>query len=252
MNLSLGYPSGPIGERDRLIRDHLPLVQYLTERMVTQVPGYMTRDDIASAAMHGLVDAAGRFEAGRGVLFKTFAEVRIRGAIVDEARRMDQFSRTLREKQSHLCRIAEDLERQLGRPAEEAELAGAMGLGLEAYRQLLGEVSHLGCVSLDEALDETQSGRSLLDNLVDPQGKSPLEILEASELAREMAAVLEKLSEKERLVVALYYYEELSQKEIAEVLGVTEGRVSQLHSQALIKLKASLNRAQKQSRVRIY
>lgn len=252
MNQPLGYPLGLIGERDRLIRDHLPLVQYLTERMVTQVPGYMTRDDIASAAMHGLVDAASRFEAGRGVLFKTFAEVRIRGSIVDEARRMDQFSRTLRDKQSRLCQVAEDLERQLGRPAEEAELAGAMGLGLEAYRQLLGEVSHLGCVSLDEALDETQSGRSLLDNLVDPRGKSPLEILEASELAREIATVLEKLSEKERLVVALYYYEELSQKEIAEVLSVTEGRVSQLHSQALIKLKASLNRVQKQSRVRIY
>lgn len=252
MSLPLGYAPSPVEERDRLIRDHLPLVQFLVERMVTQVPGYMTRDDISSAAMHGLVDAAGRFEAGRGVLFKTFAETRIRGAIFDEARRMDPFSRTLREKQGRLCQVAEDLERQLGRPAEEQELAQALGLGLDAYRQLLAEVGHLGCVSLDESLDESASGRNLLDTLADPQGKSPLEILEASELTQEMAKVLEKLSEKERLVIALYYYEELAQKEIAEVLGLTEGRVSQLHSQALIKLKASLNRMQKQPRARIY
>ncbi|MHB1400216.1 MAG: FliA/WhiG family RNA polymerase sigma factor [Trichloromonadaceae bacterium] len=252
MHLTLGYPSVPVDDRDRLIRDHLPLVQFLSERMVTQVPGYMTRDDITSAAMHGLVDAAGRFEAGRGVLFKTFAEVRIRGAIFDEARRMDPFSRTLRDKQGRICQVAEDLERQLGRPAEEAELAAALGMSLEAYRQLLAEVSHLGCVSLDEVLDDSPNGRSLLDSLADPQGKSPLEILEASELARDMAGLLEKLSEKERQVIALYYYEELAQKEIAEVLGVTEGRVSQLHSQALIKLKGSFNRARKQPRARLY
>ncbi len=252
MNASPIYSCGLTDNRDRLIRDHLPLVNFVTERMLTQVPGYMTRDDVASAAMHGLVDAASRFEPGRGVLFKTFAEVRMRGAIFDEARRMDQFSRSLREKHARLTQAVEALEQRLGRSAEEGEIADAMGLSLESYRQLLGEVSHLGCVSLNETLDESTNGPSLLDNLKDPQGKTPLEVLEASELTRELAGYLEKLSEKERLVVSLYYYEELAQKEIAEVLEITEGRVSQLHSQALVKLKASLSRSRQRPRARIY
>lgn len=234
--------------RSRLVEDHLPLVNFLVERMLTQVPSSMTRDDLASAAMMGLLDAANRFDPTRGILFKTFAEHRMRGAMLDEARRTDWFSRSLREKQTRLTRTLEELEQQLGRSADEDEIAAAMGLELEDYRSLLAEVSHLGCVSLHQTIDEYEEGRSFIDNLPDPNALTPQDHVERKQLTRELAEHLERLSEKERLVISLYYYEELTQKEIAEVLSLTEGRVSQLHSQALHKLKARMSSTIKRRR----
>ncbi|MDX9710342.1 MAG: FliA/WhiG family RNA polymerase sigma factor [Trichloromonas sp.] len=234
-------PRVPV-DREALIREHLPMVDFIVERMVCQVPSYMTRDDMASAAMVGLMDAAGRFDPGKGVLFKTFAEQRMRGAILDEARKMGWFSRSLRDKQGRVADAFTTLEHRLGRSPEEEEVARELGLGLADYHQLLGEVNHLGLVSLQETLDDAGQGRSLQDTLVDKDAESALDRLEAKELTREIAACLKTLSEKETQVIALYYYEELTQKEIAEVLGVTEGRVSQLHSQALAKLKGKLSR----------
>jgi len=230
-------------ERTRLVQSHLSILPFIVDRMTLQVPSFMSREDVTSAAMMGLMDAANRFDPSRGVLFKTFAELRIRGAIFDEVRRMDWFSRSLREKQSRLTRSIEMLEHRLGRSPEEYEIAEAMGLALEAYRQLLCEVSHLGCVSLNETLDESEEGKTFLDSLVDARDLGALEGLERQELTRQLAACIEALSEKERLVVSLVYYEELSQKEVSEVLGVTEGRVSQLHSQALAKLRVKFSKA---------
>lgn len=242
MNETATYRETGMLDKDELIRSHLPMINFLVERMVTQVPAFVSRDEISSAAMLGLVDAANRFDPAKGVLFKTFAERRIRGSVLDEVRRMDWFSRTLREKHARLSRTIDRLEKKFGRPPEEEEVAADLDLTLEAYQNLLGEVSHLGCISLNEYLDDSGSGPSIIDNLEDEKGKSPLEELESSELTREMAEHIQKLSEKERLVVALYYHEELTQKEIAEILCISEGRVSQIHSQALIKLKVRLSR----------
>jgi RNA polymerase sigma factor for flagellar operon FliA len=229
-------------DKEALVTSHLPLIHFLVERMVTQVPSYVTRDEIRSAAMVGLVDAANRYDPDRGVLFKTFAERRVRGAVFDEVRRMDWFSRSQREKHARLCRAVDRLEKRLGRSPEEEEIALELGLSLEDYHELLNEVSHLGCVSLNEAIDDSDSGRCMIDNLEDENAVTPLGNLESLELRREMAEHLRRLSEKERLVVAMYYYEELNQKEISEVLSISEGRVSQLHSQALLKLKVRLSR----------
>ncbi|BCR06615.1 DNA-directed RNA polymerase sigma-70 factor [Desulfuromonas versatilis] len=238
------YPqaTAPALDRERLIKAHLSLADFLVERMACQVPSYMTRDDMHSAAMVGLFEAANRFDPGKGILFKTFAERRIRGAILDEARRMGWFSRSLRDKQSSIADTIDDLENRLGRPPEEPEVAQALGLGLEEYRELLAEVGQLGLVSLQETLDGSGEGRTLLETLEDEGAKNPEQRLQERELTRELAALLKKLTEKEQLVISLYYYEELSQKEIAEVLELSEGRVSQLHSQALIKLKGKLGR----------
>ncbi|PLX84479.1 MAG: FliA/WhiG family RNA polymerase sigma factor [Desulfuromonas sp.] len=243
MYSATAYPQPTASDQERLIMDHLPLVQFLVDRMTTQVPSFMTRDDITSAASMGLMDAARRFDPSKGILFKTFAERRIRGAIFDEVRKMDWFSRSMRDKQGQLMSTLEDLENRLGRSPAEDEIAEAMGLELEDYQQLLGEVSHLGCVSLNETMDQNgEDGKSFLDALEDRKGRNPCQNLESKELTRELAGHLAKLSEKERLVVSLYYYEELTQKEIAEVLEVSEGRVSQLHSQALAKLKVKVRR----------
>ena len=225
----------------QIIKDHLYLVDILVGRMVTQVPSFMNSDDMKSAGMLGLFDAAKRFDASKNIKFKTFAEYRIRGAILDEMRRLDWFSRSLRDKQTRVSRTIVDLELKLGRDPEDQEVAEAMNLSLSDYQTLLAEVSHLGCVSLNETLDNTQEGRSFLDAISDNrQDILPGTRIENAQLTQKIATVLEQLSEKERLVIALYYYEELTQKEISEVLDLSEGRVSQLHSQALIKLKNKL------------
>ncbi len=244
MTYSGGYgPPGP-AEREKMIENHLSLVDFLVDRMMTQVPGFVNRDDIRSAALMGLLDAANRFDPRRGVLFKTFAERRIRGAVFDEVRRMDWFSRSMREKQSWLSKTIDELGKRLGREPEDSELAEAMELSLDNFHELKLQVSQLGYVSLHETLDESdENGKSFIDNLEDTSQTSVLEKLEATELTKELAGYLEQLSEKERLVIALLYYEELSQKEIAEVLELTEGRISQLHTQALGKLKAKMRRS---------
>lgn len=233
-------PVPPLDDRSLLIRENMPLVELVVQRMVPQVPSFMTKEDMISAAMVGLVDAANKFDPAKGVKFKTFAEYRVRGAILDEMRKLDWFSRSMRDKQNHLTQTMLRLERTLGRSPDEEEMAADMGLTLDGYRDLLAEVSHLGCVSLHETLDHTEEGRSFLDSLEDIGGPAPADLIEKEEMTRLMAEILEELSEKERLVIALYYYEELTQKEIAEVLGVSEGRISQLHSQALLKLRVKL------------
>ncbi|MBE9486126.1 MAG: FliA/WhiG family RNA polymerase sigma factor, partial [Chloroflexi bacterium] len=236
-------PPGP-AEREKMIEAHLSLVDFLVDRMMTQVPAFVSRDDIRSAALMGLLDAAGRFDPRRGVLFKTFAERRIRGAVFDEVRRMDWFSRTMRGKQSRLAKVTESLGKRLGRAPDDAELAEELELVLDAFHELKLQVSQLGYVSLHENLDDsTDGGKTFIDNLEDTRQVSVQERMEAGELTKELAAYLEQLSEKERLVVALIYYEELSQKEISEVLELTEGRISQLHSQALGKLKVKMKRS---------
>ncbi len=237
------YPTSNYNDdKTKLIKDHLYLVDILVGRMVTQVPTFMNRDDMQSAGMLGLLDAANKFDSSKNILFKTFAEYRIRGSILDEMRKLDWFSRSLRDKHNKISRAISDLEFKLGRNPEEIEIAKELDLSLEDYQQMLGQVSHLGCVSLNETLDQSDQGRSFLDALVDDSDtSSPSSRLEHAQLTKIFAEVLETLTEKERLVIALYYYEELTQKEISEVMSLSEGRVSQLHSQALIKLKTKIS-----------
>ena len=228
-------------DKSQIIRDHLYLVDILVGRMVTQVPSFMNKDDMKSAGMLGLLDAANKYDPSKNILFKTFAEYRIRGAILDEMRKLDWFSRSLREKQNRIGKTIVDLELNLGRDPEDHEVAEAMSISLEDYRSMLGEVGHLGCVSLNETLDSSHEGSSFLDSLMDKRSEtSPGARIEGQQLTEKVADVLSQLSDKERLVISLYYYEELTQKEIAEILDLSEGRISQLHSQALIKLKSKL------------
>ncbi len=238
------YPTSSFpDDKSKLIKEHLYLVDILVGRMVPQVPSFMNRDDMQSAGLLGLFDAANKYDPSKNILFKTFAEHRIRGSILDEMRKLDWFSRSLRDKYNRISKTINDLEFTLGRHPEEEEIASAMEISLEEYRKLLTQVSHLGCVSLNETLDHSDQGRSFIETLIDKRKDgSPEVFLENSEMASILAKILELLSEKERLVISLYYYEELTQKEISEVLELSEGRVSQLHSQALIKLKNKLNK----------
>jgi RNA polymerase sigma factor FliA len=166
-------PVQPLDDRSLLIRENMPLVELVVQRMTPQVPSFMTKEDMISAAMVGLIDAANKFDPGKGVKFKTFAEYRVRGAILDEMRKLDWFSRSMRDKQNQLAQTMLRLERRLGRSPEEEEMAGEMTLTLDEYHDLLIEVSHLGCVSLHETLDHSEEGRSFLDNLEDIGGPMP-------------------------------------------------------------------------------
>lgn len=234
------YQATAYDDRDELIRSHLNFVEIVVQRMRPQIPGFISLDELKSAAMYGLMEAAGRFDPGKGVLFKTYAEVRIRGAVLDEVRKMDWFSRSMREKHNQVIGAIKRLEQELGREPSEEEIAAAMGLGLEEYQKTLNEIGHLGFVSLYETLTGFSKGETFLDQLKDDKAKSPEEEVVLQELTKELAVQLQRLSEKERLVLTLFYYEGFTQKEIAEVLDLSEGRISQLHSQALLKLKAGM------------
>ncbi len=237
------YP--PVGkyndDKTKLIKDHLYLVDIMVGRMVTQVPSFMNRDDMQSAGMLGLLDASNKFDPSKNILFKTFAEYRIRGSILDEMRKLDWFSRSLRDKHNRISRAISDLENKLGRDPEEYEIAHELDMSLDDYHRMLSQVSHLGCVSLNETLDQSDQGRSFLDALEDQRDSaSPGSRMENEQMTKVFAEILDTLNEKEKIVISLYYYEELTQKEISDVMSLSEGRVSQLHSQALIKLKSKL------------
>ncbi len=243
MNTVLDAYNQTRGERQKqLITDHLYLIDFWVDRLAPQVPSFMNRDDLKSAALEGMYNAAQRFDPEKGFLFKTFAEHRIRGAIFDEVRRMDWFSRSMREKHQRLMQVIRNLEIKLGRGPEEGEIAKAMGMKLPEYQELLGRVSHLGCLSLNEVMDQSDSGQSFLSSLKDKETRTPEEAFHHSELIEGLAQCLHQLSTKERTVIALYYHEDLTQKEIAEAMSLTEGRISQLHSQALAKLRVKMER----------
>jgi RNA polymerase sigma factor FliA len=234
------YQTTTYDQRDRLIKSHMDFADFVVQRMRSQLPVFISIDELKSAAMYGLMEAAGRFDPSRGVLFRTYAETRIRGAIMDEVRKMDWFSRSMREKHGRMNKEIRRLEQQLGRDPTEAEIAEAMNLSREQFQTVLNEIGHLGIVSLNEILNDASDGETFLDQVRDDENKNPDEQLGIQESIQELAVELNKLSEKERLVLTLLYYEEFTQKEISEILELSEGRISQLHSQALLKLKAGM------------
>jgi RNA polymerase sigma factor FliA len=229
--------------RDELVVTHLPLVKFIVDRIASSLPPHLDRDDLRSAAVIGLISAAERFDPSRGVQFKTFAEQRIRGTIMDELRAQDWLTRSLRDKFKKLEREFSLLEQRLGRNPSSDEVALAMGLELKDYFRLLEEIHLLSFVSLDDAWhDEDGAPFGLLDVLEDKGTESPQNQMIARQTVERLAEAIDLLPEKERIVITLYYYEELNLKEIGAVLDLTESRISQLHSQAIIRLRGKMKR----------
>ena len=229
--------------RDELVVSHLPLVKFIVDRIASSLPPHLDRDDLRSAAVIGLISAAERFDPSRGVQFKTFAEQRIRGTIMDELRAQDWLTRSLRDKFKRLEKEFSQLEQRLGRNPSSEEVAVAMGLELKDYFRLLEEIHLLSFVSLDDAWhDEDGAPFGLLDVLEDKGIESPQSQLIARQTVERLAEAIDALPEKERIVITLYYYEELNLKEIGAVLDLTESRISQLHSQAIVRLRGKMKR----------
>jgi RNA polymerase sigma factor FliA len=227
--------------REKLLVQYMPLVRRVAGRMVGSLPRSVRMDDMVSAGVVGLLASLNNFDPSLGVKFETFATNRIRGAMVDALRELDWVPRSIRQKARQLERVIDELTQKQGRMPEDEEIAARLDLSFEDYQRLLDEVNVTVLLSLDDTFPGSGAAfGNLADVTADVLSASGEEAFEDNELRELTVSVLKKLPEQERLVLALYYYEELTFKEIGSVLGLTESRVSQIHSKAILKLKAGV------------
>ncbi|MEW6271330.1 MAG: FliA/WhiG family RNA polymerase sigma factor [Thermodesulfobacteriota bacterium] len=236
-------PAPPVDEAARLeerLRAHLPLVRRVARRLILHKPPHIDADELVSWGMDGLLQALQRFDPAKKVAFEAYARLRIRGAILDRLRATDFMARRLRLKAKRLERAYRTLESRLGRPASEEEVAAELGVDLAALHEMLAEVGRGGAVSVDDPGELAPLERPALEDILDADRADPLDALLSRERAELVAKAIAELPPRERRVIALYYHEGITMREVAEVLGVTESRVSQLHSQALLRLSGKL------------
>jgi RNA polymerase sigma factor for flagellar operon FliA len=226
-------------ERDRLLLEHLPAVRYLARRIHERLPQHVELDDLISAGVVGLIDAFSKFDHGKKVQFKSYAQFRIRGAILDSLRTLDWSPRELRRKGRAVEEAIRTTTQRLGRAPAEPEIAHEMGLELPEFQTLLGELKGLEIGSLHMERSE-DSGDEELSYVPGPVEDDPLFRCLKGEMKQRLTDAIEELPEKERMVLTLYYYEELTMKEIGLTLGVVESRVSQIHSSAVVRLRAAM------------
>jgi RNA polymerase sigma factor for flagellar operon FliA len=228
-------------ERERLLMEQLPQVRYIARRIHERLPRHVPLEDLVHAGVVGLIDALHKFDRGKHVQFGSYAKFRIRGAILDSLREMDWSPRDLRRKARRLEEAHNQLRLQLGRNPSEPELATAVGMDLRGLQLLLGEIDGLEVGSLRVASPRDGKEEDLSEHVPDHPEDTPLLLCLRSEMKGLLAKAISDLPEKERQVLALYYYEELTMKEVGAVLGVGESRVSQIHSMALVRLRARLS-----------
>jgi RNA polymerase sigma factor for flagellar operon FliA len=226
-------------ERERLLLEHLPAVRYIARRLHERLPQHVEMDDLVSAGVVGLIDACSKFDAARHVQFKSYAQFRIRGAILDSLRLLDWSPRELRRKGRAVEEAIRTLTQRLGRAPGEPEIAAEMELSLEQMQQLLGDLKGLEIGSLNEERGE-DSGDAELAYVPAAPEEDPLFRCLEGESRQQLIDAIEELPEKERLVLTLYYYEELTMREIGLTLGVVESRVSQIHASAVRRLRTVL------------
>jgi RNA polymerase sigma factor for flagellar operon FliA len=228
--------------RDRLILTYAPLVKYVAGRLGSGLPAHIDDGDLVSYGLLGLISAIDRYEPGREIKFETYAIARIRGAIIDELRALDWVPRSVRSRARQIERAIGELEAKLGRAPTDDEIAVRVGITVEELEDSLTDISRSAIGALDELWSVSGEGDqvSLLDTLEDTGSVKPAEALDEVEVKETLADAISRLPEREKIVVTLYYYEELTLREIGEVLGVTESRVSQLHTKAVLRLKSRI------------
>ena len=230
--------------REKLLLHYLPLAKQVAGRIIISLPRSVELNELVSAGLVGLVKAIDRFDPGVGVKFETYAIPRIKGSIFDSMREMDWAPRSIRSKAKLLEGALQTLTAKLGRSPDDIELAEELGVDMDAYYQLLDDASMISLASLDDRLTSKQGeSMSLFDVVEADESDGPVFGVERAELKRATVEAIKRLSEQERLVVALYYYEELTLKEIGLVLEISESRVSQIHTKAILSLRAQLSGA---------
>jgi RNA polymerase sigma factor FliA len=231
-------------QKEIALSKYAPLVKYVVDRLALHLPKSVERDDLTSAAIIGLFDAMEKFDASKGTKFETYAIWRIRGAILDELRSLDWASRSIRRKARTVEEAARGLGQKLGRAATEEEVADALNLSTAELSRLMDEVHGTALLSLSKAVstEDDQDYIQLEDIVDDPTQTDALEVIESEQAREVLLETIDGLPEQQRLVVALYYYEEMTLKEIGEALHISESRVSQIHTRAVKTLKARLAR----------
>jgi RNA polymerase sigma factor for flagellar operon FliA len=236
--------TGDKGVRDRLILTYAPLVKYVAGRLGSGLPAHVDEGDLVSYGLLGLIGAIERFDPDRDIKFETYAISRIKGSIIDELRSLDWVPRSVRSRAREIERAIGELESRLGRAPTDEEISGKIGITVDELQDSLTDISRSSIAALDELwtiTGDTGDQVSLLDTIEDTEGPEPQTALARTEMREALGEAIARLPEREKLVVTLYYYEELTLREIGEVLGVTESRVSQLHTKAILRLKARLS-----------
>ena len=229
--------------RERLILHYSPLVKYVAGRVGVGLPPNIEQADLVSYGIFGLIDAIEKFDIDRAIKFETYAISRIKGAIIDELRSIDWIPRSVRYKAREVEKAYAALEARLRRTPTEAEVAAELGIALEDLHQIFSQVSFVNVVALDELLTaggEKGDKLSLVDTLEDPRAEDPVQAFESEETKHLLARAINTLPEREKIVVTLYYYEGLTLAEIGQVLGVTESRICQMHTKAVLQLRGKL------------
>jgi len=228
-------------EKERIIKEFLPYIKFTAQRMQWRLPPQLTVDDLVSAGLMGLLDAIEKFEPGR-VKLKTYAEKRIKGSMLDEIRAADWLPRSAKKRVDDMKGTHTRLQAELGREPEDEEVAEALGVSLDDFYATMQEARGAMAIRFED-FSEGSEGLNIMETICDPEALSPLGELLKTDMKRRIADQIRKLPEKERLVLSLYYWDELTMKEIGQVLDLTESRVCQLHGKALLKLKAVLGEA---------
>lgn len=235
------FKEGQVQAKEALVERYVPVVHYLVSRVMIGLPSNVEEDDLVSYAMLGLLDAMERFEPERGIRFETFASTRIKGSILDGMRANDWVSRFTRTKIKEMERTFARLSQELGREPLDQEMAGAMELDPNEYAKLQRNASAAVVFSLDETFSFSDGEqRSIGSTIEDPNASVEQGLMQQDEQAT-LAAAIEQLPERERLLISLYYYEGLTLKEIGQVLNVTESRVCQLHQKVILRLRSALS-----------
>ncbi len=233
--------------RESFIKQYAPLVKYVAGKVAANMPASVEFDDLVGFGVFGLIDAIDKFDPDKNVKFKTYAVTRIRGAIFDELRSIDWVPRSVRQKTKEIEEAIIETEAKLGRPATDQEIAGALGLSEDEFSKTMLKISSTSVLSLNDiwyTADEAEH-MTIGDSIESPTSLNPDSIIERDEIRRVIVQAIQDLPEKEKKVLVLYYYEELTLKEIGKVLEVTESRVSQLHTKAILRLRAKLTHFRK-------
>jgi RNA polymerase sigma factor for flagellar operon FliA len=240
------YKSGGTAEaRERLILHYSPLVKFVAGRVAAGLPQNIEQSDLVSYGIFGLIDAIDKFDPGRGFKFETYAIARIKGAIIDELRSIDWVPRSVRAKARAIERAYSKLENELKRRPDDPEVAKELGMTEGELNQTLSQISFVGLVALDELLGRQGNGDSggstTVGDTISDRANDPVEAFEVDEMKHLLADMINRMGDRERLVLTLYYYEGLTLAEIGSVLGVTESRVCQIHTKAILQLRSRLS-----------
>lgn len=233
------------GTEDELVHEYIPLVKAVVTRLAMTLPSHVDEEELYSSGLLGLLDAIRRYNPQNGCSFEAYARTRIRGTMLDELRRMDWIPRSVHEKARKVQNVMRQLEQTLGRTPTEEEMAKALKMPLSEYFQLLEVIKPVSFVCLDSARNsESEDGATQYEGVSDPSQKDPSDDTSNRELADLILKRLQVLPEMQRKVLALYYFEDLRLREIAEIFGVTESRICQIHAQAILSLKAYLKKTE--------